>query len=65
MEITLRQSKDDKKYELCIDSQNSDVGFTLLQDDLQVDFSIDKNQWGQLKTFIDDAIWEFEKNNKE
>ena len=64
MEITLRQSKYDKKYELCIDSQNSDVCFTLLQDDLQVDFSIDKKQWEQLKNFIDDAIWEFEKNNK-
>jgi hypothetical protein len=54
-----------KKNELCIDHQDGRVGFTVLtNDDKQLDFGIDIEQWEQLKTFIDDSICDFERTIK-
>jgi len=61
MELVLR----DKKNELCIEHQDGSVGFTVLTDDnKQIDFSINVDKWKQLKTFIDDSIYEFERESK-
>ena len=61
MELVLR----DKKNELCIDHQDGCVGFTvLLADDSQLDFNVELDQWKQLKTFVDDSIYEYEQNQK-
>ena len=61
MQLVLR----DEKSELCIDHQGGSVGFTVLtEDQKQLDFSIELDQWKQLKTFIDDSIYEFEQNVK-
>jgi len=56
MELVLR----DDKNELCIDHQDESVVFTvLLHDSSQLDFDVDLEGWKQLKTFIDDSIYEY------
>lgn len=58
MELVLRH----KKNELCIDHQDGCVGFTVLtEDEKQLDFSVELDQLKQLKTFIDDSIYEYER----
>ena len=55
MEIVLREGKN----ELCIDHNEDTVGFTVLtEDDKQLDFIVDIKDWEQLKSFIDNSIWE-------
>lgn len=57
MELVLRHEKN----ELCIDHQDGSVGFTVLTDDgRQLDFSVELDQWEQLKTFVNDSIYEYE-----
>ena len=48
-------------YQLCIDHQGGFVGFIVLgEDKLQIDFTTDLEGWKQMKTFIDDSIYEYE-----
>jgi hypothetical protein len=62
MEIVLRFEKN----ELCIDHQEDSIGFTVLtHDNLQLDFSIDIQEWNQLKKFIDDSVWKYEQELKD
>ena len=62
MELVLRFEKN----ELCIDHQDGSIGFTVLtNDDKQIDFGIEIDQWKQLKTFIDDSIYEYEQRLKD
>lgn len=61
MELVLRHEKN----ELCIDHQDGCVGFTVLTtDEKQLDFSVELDQWKQLKTFVDDSIYEYEQQLK-
>lgn len=61
MELVLRQGKD----ELCIDHSDGSVGFVVLNPDgLQIDFSVETEEWEQLKDFIDNSIREYERNKK-
>ncbi len=61
MELVIRF----KKNELCIDHSDGSVGFTVLtEDEKQMDFSIELDEWKQLKTFIDDSIYEYERTLK-
>ena len=63
MELVLRNSKgkDEKDYQLCIDHQEGSIGFIVLDNNgLQIDFTTELEGWKQLKTFIDDSIYEYE-----
>ena len=44
------------KEEMFVSYQYGSVGFTITHEKQQFDFSIDKNEWEQLKLFIDDTI---------
>lgn len=59
LSLCINGGKEDKD-ELLIDYQSSGVGFTVLSKEAgQIDFSIEKEEWNQLKTFIEQAIsWE-------
>ena len=57
MEITLRH----EKSELLIDHIDGVIGFTVLDGDKQLDFSTDKKGWERLKRFIDDDIYDYER----
>ena len=58
MELVLRQGKN----ELCIDHQDGCVGFTVLTaDEKQIDFSVEIDQWKRLRGFIDDNIYDYER----
>ena len=47
----------ENKDELLVDYQSGGVGFTILSKDAgQIDFCIEKEEWNQLKTFIEQAI---------
>lgn len=62
MELVLRFEKN----ELCIDHQDGSVGFTVLtQDEKQLDFGVEIEDWEQLKTFIDDSIYDYKQRLKE
>lgn len=62
MELVLRF----KKNELCIDHQDGSIGFIVLtEDDKQLDFGLEIEEWNQLKTFLDDSIWEYEQRIKD
>ena len=44
------------KEEMFVSFQSGSVGFTITNEKQQFDFSIDENEWEQLKFFIDDTI---------
>ena len=50
-------SANDTKDELFIDYQSGSVGFTVISEKAgQLDFSIEKDEWLQMKAFIEQAI---------
>jgi len=52
--------------QMLIDYIDGSVGFTVITEaGTQLDFSVEKDEWKQLKTFIDDAIYEEEHNKKD
>lgn len=72
MELVLRNNTNEKNepkqapYQLCIDHQEGSIGFVVLGgDNLQIDFLTNLEGWKQMKTFIDDSIYEYEHNKKD
>jgi len=58
MEIVLRNEKN----ELCIDHSYGHVAFVVLtDDDKKIDFGLEIEQWKQLKNFVDDSIYKYER----
>ena len=56
LSISIKGGKDQKE-ELLIDYDSGTLGFIVLtSDDKQVDFSIEKEEWNQLKVFIEQSI---------
>ena len=67
MELVLRHQKNEKNYELCIDSQEGDVAFTVVEETekLQLDFLLDEDEWDRLKDFLDTALRSYRQAERE
>ena len=46
----------DGKAEMLIDYQSESIGFTILHENKQFDFSIEKEEWEQFKMFVETAM---------
>lgn len=57
LQLVLNTKGNSGKAELFIDYQNGSVGLTTITDkELQFDFSLEKEEWEQMKTFIEQAM---------
>jgi hypothetical protein len=64
MEIVLRDKQDNMNYELCIGRIDGKVSFVVVDEkaDLRLEFEANIKEYGQMKSFIEDGLWEYEKS---
>ena len=56
LQLVLQADGNSGKAEMFIDYQSECVDFTVLSNDLQFDFCIEKEEWELLKNFIETSI---------
>lgn len=56
IQITLKADDDSNKSELLIDAQEDNVGFTVIDEKGQSDFSMTFDEWELTKQFIDGQL---------
>lgn len=57
LQLSLQSAKgNDGKAEMFIDYQSESIGFTVIHENKQFDFSIEKEEWEQFKNFIETAM---------
>lgn len=57
LQLTLQSAiSNDGTADMFIDYQSECIGFTVIHDKKQFDFSINKKEWQQFKKFIEDSM---------